>query len=235
MAWIPPAIDWLDLRTNQDLKGALEALVNSNLVVRGSVHRPTGYRNQMALYQALNAFAQRELANIVSNFDAYAGSQDVQKHLMAQITKKLIREHYVYQLTQCGPQPASCKIYRAQVWRPASYYIVKGNTVFDWESAQTDFYEQDVAGRRHPAIVTAVSQFGVYWLVPCSHSRGGGSVKIMLGSGDEGYAVCRFSFRASWFMLCGDPNAIDRHGLRVTDQDFAGIQLKLRGLLRQRP
>lgn len=234
MAWIAPGIDWLGLRTREDLMGAIRALVKSNPVVQGSVHRPTAYRDQTTLYQAVNAVAEGELAKALRDRQPYARSQEIQRQLMSEITRKLIREHRSYQLTQYGSQPATCKIYRAQVWWPASFYIVRGVSIFDSRSAQTDFYETDIAGKRHPAIVTAITKSGLYWMVPCSHSGGGGTVKVILRAGDQGYAKCGFTFLASWTMLCGDPHAPDWEGRRVTAGELVDILRKIREVVRSR-
>jgi len=238
MPWRPPAIDWLSLRTVQDYEDAISTLLSSNPVVNGSLARPMGYQGPAALYQAMKVVTEKGLPEILSVLgDEYADSQRIQEALMDKITKRLVLKHYLYQLTQCGPQPADCKIHAAQVWRPASFYVVRGGKIFDWErgSPQQDFYDDGITtGRRHPAIVTAVIKVGLYWMVPCSHSKASSTVavKVRLKPDDEGYAICRLSFKASWLMLCGDAGAIERGELRVTNTDFAAIRKKISELLR---
>lgn len=236
MPWRPSAIDWLSLKTAQDYMDAINALLRSNPVVSGSLTRPTGYQDPTALHREMHAVTQKELTKILKNIDAYTDSQQIQETLMNRVTEWLIFEHYLYQLTRCGPQPAKCEIYEVQVWRPASFYVVKENEIFDWKwgSPQRDFYEVMSAGWRHPAIVVGVNKIGLHWMVPCSHSLGQDAVEIRLKSGDRSYAKCNFLFKASWIMLCGDLDATDREGLKVTNDDFTKIRNQILNLLEQR-
>jgi hypothetical protein len=233
MVWKPDVIDWLALKTPHDYEKAITELLGSNPVLNGSPIRPTGDRDLRALYKDASRVVLAELMRILINIDAYEKSEHVQHVLIDSITKHLIFKHYAFMLTNCRPKPTYCPIFEAQVWFPASYYLIKGNTVFDWEhgNPQREFYGSKV--NRHPAIVAAVRGDGLYLMVPVTHSMRG-SVPVSLDpqkktSRNSG-AKYSFGFRASWVMLHGDTTAANAQGLRVTGSDFAAIQGKLNDL-----
>lgn len=224
MPWKPESIDWLGLATAQSTTAAVSQFLSSNPVLNGQVTRPTVYRDLRALFKSAAEVALREFTGMLTN-PAPTTSQIVHQVLIDQVTKYLMRAHYLFKLSR--PKPPSCRVATGQLWFPASYYVLRGETVFDWkhERPQNDFYESG-RGKRHPAVVTEMRTDGLFWVVPLSRSPSGGSssIAVELRAGTQSYAKCSFPFVASWAMLEGDKDAINREGLRMKTTDFERVR-----------
>jgi hypothetical protein len=226
MTWQPDLIDWLGLRSLLDYRGAIAEFLNSNPVLNGTLTRPTTHPNLAGLFEACSSETQRVLELALNNYRERT-SRQIQEKMVNDVTKYLILQHYQFKRDFGRPRPARCSIAEGQVWFPASYYLIRKNTVFDWErgNPQRDFYQSFGVGSRHPTIVVSERRDGRYVLVPLTHSSG--DLQIDFGNGRCRFAKHSFPCVASWNMLEGDGAARASGNWRITSADMARLKKKI--------